>query len=203
LKSRRFWPLAFPSTWRKQLRSLHRDFGYSVVGFTLIYAISGLAVNHLADWDPNFTQVERSYQLPMPQSSIGEETKRQRAEQLMKTIGRSDEIREVLRIDDFTFDLGLRDTTLHVDLKRGIAQEEGQSARPLLRLANWLHLNRGKKAWTFLADAYAVLLIFLALSGLFLVRQERAFWNRRTLLVAIGFGTPVLYVVLSGGPGST
>lgn len=202
MNPRRFWPPQLPSSWRKKLRALHRDFGYSVVGFTLIYAISGLAVNHLADWDPNFTQVARSYQLPMPQSSISEETKRQRAEQLMKAINRSDEVREILRIDDFTFDVGLRDTTLHVDLKRGVAQEEGQNARPLLRVANWLHLNRGKKAWTFMADAYAVLLIFLALSGLFLVRQERVLWNRRNLLVAIGFATPILYVVLSGGPAS-
>ena len=41
------------------LRALHRDFGYIAVGLTFIYALSGLAVNHIADWDPNFENYER------------------------------------------------------------------------------------------------------------------------------------------------
>jgi len=32
--------------WRSWLRAVHRDFGYLAVGFTIIYAVSGLAINH-------------------------------------------------------------------------------------------------------------------------------------------------------------
>ena len=52
--------------WRPALRALHRDFGYLVVGLTIIYAVSGLAVNHIADWDPNFVERETALVLPMP-----------------------------------------------------------------------------------------------------------------------------------------
>ena len=31
-----------------------------------------------------------------------------------------------------------------------------RSSRFFLRVANWLHYNRGKKAWTYVADVYAV-----------------------------------------------
>lgn len=41
--------------WRKLLRVLHRDIGYLAVGLTLIYGISGIAVNHIADWNPNYS----------------------------------------------------------------------------------------------------------------------------------------------------
>jgi hypothetical protein len=34
--------------WRPTLRALHRDFGYLAVGLTFVYALSGLAVNHIA-----------------------------------------------------------------------------------------------------------------------------------------------------------
>src|SRR5882724_7953122 len=65
-------PLEVPTTRRKKLnfrpwlRALHRDIGYFAVGLTIVYAISGLAVNHLKDWDPNFSQVNRTHQLQLP-----------------------------------------------------------------------------------------------------------------------------------------
>ena len=51
---------------RPWLRALHRDLGYLAVGLTLVYAVSGLAVNHLADWDPNFANVEREFDVALP-----------------------------------------------------------------------------------------------------------------------------------------
>ncbi|MDP1890370.1 MAG: hypothetical protein Q8K55_05710, partial [Gemmatimonadaceae bacterium] len=33
---------------------LHRDVGYLAVALTIAYAISGIAVNHIADWNPNY-----------------------------------------------------------------------------------------------------------------------------------------------------
>ncbi|HEX8107122.1 MAG TPA: hypothetical protein VF516_05300, partial [Kofleriaceae bacterium] len=45
--------------WRAWLRAIHRDIGYLAVGFTLIYALSGIAMNHIDDWDPSFHSSER------------------------------------------------------------------------------------------------------------------------------------------------
>ena len=36
--------------WRAWLRAFHRDFGYLAIGFTVIYAVSGIAQNHIEDW---------------------------------------------------------------------------------------------------------------------------------------------------------
>jgi hypothetical protein len=53
--------------WRPWLRALHRDAGYLVVGLTVVYAVSGLAVNHIDDWNANYVEYERLHQLgPLP-----------------------------------------------------------------------------------------------------------------------------------------
>ncbi|MDA3778792.1 MAG: peptidase, partial [Bacteroidales bacterium] len=39
---------------RKLNRNIHRDLGYIFFGLTVIYAMSGIALNHLDDWNPNY-----------------------------------------------------------------------------------------------------------------------------------------------------
>lgn len=181
--------------WRPLVRSLHRDAGYLAVGLTIIYALSGLAVNHISDWDPNFQSYKRTrtVQVPLP----GEE--KAASAEVLRQLGSRDPVREVYRAGD-RLDIRLDSRTLHVDTRTGRVVEEGRKSRFLLRVSNWLHLNRGKKAWTIVADAYAAGLLFLAISGLFMLPGRRGVLGRGGIFVLIGVAIPVLYVVLSGGP---
>jgi hypothetical protein len=183
-------------TWRPWLRALHRDIGYVVVGLTFVYALSGLAVNHIADWDPSFRQIERVTALSKPIDA--DETAA--ARQVLAELRVTEAPKEVYTVDDETFDIVLENRTLHVDRKKQSVFEEGQEPRFFLRLANWLHLNRGKAAWTAIADGYAVLLLFLASSGLFMLPGRKGLLGRGGVLVTLGALVPALYVVLSGGP---
>jgi hypothetical protein len=97
-------------------------------------------------------------------------------------------------------EIQLENRSLFVDGNAMTILERGQEARPLLRLANWLHLNRGKQAWTIVADAYAVLLLFLACSGMLMLPGKNGMRGRGWILVLIGAAVPIGYVVLSGGP---
>ena len=49
--------------WRKVNNVLHRDVGYFFFGMCIIYALSGIALNHIADWDPNYIIDNRSFQV--------------------------------------------------------------------------------------------------------------------------------------------
>ncbi len=40
--------------WRKWNRIIHRDFGYLFVAMTIIYAVSGIALNHMKEWNPSY-----------------------------------------------------------------------------------------------------------------------------------------------------
>src|SRR3982750_260298 len=45
--------------WRRWFRVFHRDIGYVAVALILAYGISGLAVNHMDEWNPNYTYATR------------------------------------------------------------------------------------------------------------------------------------------------
>lgn len=182
--------------WRPWLRALHRDFGYLAVGLTLIYALSGLAVNHIADWDPNFENFAREHAVAAPLPDDDEEIARIVQEQL----GIAGEPVDVYRVSDDQLEVTFDDRTLYVTPSSGRVLEEGQEPRFFLRAANWLHLNRGKKAWTWFADGYAVVLVFLATSGMFMIPGRKGLIGRGAVLVALGVAIPLVYLSYVGSP---
>lgn len=193
---------------RRWLRALHRDAGYLIVGLTFVYALSGLAVNHIGDWDPNFTPVDITTPLEVKSLTVDPERpdlNLDAGRKLLIELGRDAEAErleqaDVYALDNSSFELTTENTTLYVDLDENQVREEGQSPRLLLRIANWLHLNRGKRAWTYVADTYAVLLLYLAGSGLFMFSGRRGIFGRAGVLALLGAAIPVGYVLLSGGP---
>jgi uncharacterized protein len=181
---------------RPWVRAIHRDVGYFSVGLTLIYALSGLAVNHIADWEPNFQSITRVHQLPLPLPSEDERL----AETARAALGIAEPVREVFRADEHAVELVFDRRTLRVDTQTGRVVEQGQEPRFFLRVANWLHLNRGKKAWTIIADSYAVFLLLLSLTGLWMFPGRKGLLGRAGVIAALGALVPALYVALSGGP---
>jgi uncharacterized protein len=182
--------------WRPFVRALHRDLGYFAVGLTVVYAASGLAVNHIADWDPNFRQYRSTHEL---RRSLPADD-RVAAQIVRERLGIRTEPKEVYRAAPDQLDILFEGRTLHVNPETGRVIDEGQKPRLLLRMANWLHLNRGKKAWTLVADVYAFGLLVLAGTGLFMLPGKRGLRGRGGAFVLVGVAVPLLYVLLSGGP---
>jgi len=179
--------------------------GYVAVGLTLVYAVSGLAVNHLTDWkdgDASFKSYSREVALGAVPAKTGDAERDDKAlaEAVRAQLGISQEPREVYRVEPGKVDITFDKRTVHVDEAAKKLVDEGQEPRFFLRVANWLHLNRGKKQWTYVADAYAAGLLFLALSGMFMIPGKKGLIGRGGALVALGIAVPVLYVTLSGGP---
>jgi hypothetical protein len=182
--------------WRAWLRALHRDIGNLGVGLTFVYALSGLAVNHIADWEPSFVSYEKTVELGGPIAGSDEEA----AASVAARLGVTGAPRDVYRAAPDDLEIVFDKRTLHVNTTIGRVLDEGQRPRFFLRVANWLHLNRGKKAWTVVADAYAAGLLFLALSGIFLNPGRKGIVGRGGVLVLLGAAVPIAYVAFSGGP---
>lgn len=182
--------------WRPWLRAIHRDVGYFSVGLTFIYAASGLAVNHIADWDPNFRQAVREHDLalPLPPAEAGI------AERARQALAIAEPVREAYSSDERSVEVVFDRRTLHVDTITGHVVEEAREPRFFLRVANWLHLNRGKKAWTVIADGYAVFLLLLSITGLWMFPGRKGLFGRAGVIALAGALVPALYVTLSGGP---
>jgi hypothetical protein len=180
--------------WRALLRAVHRDVGYTAVGLTFVYAVSGLAVNHVAAWDPNFVNTSSVHELG---GAIPDDDEAAKGQVLAK-LGIEAAPREVYREGD-ELEILFEHRTLHVTAATGHVVDEEQKPRFFVRAANWLHLNRGKKAWTWFADSYAVGLLFLATSGLFMIAGKKGLLGRGVFFVAAGIAIPVVYLALVRG----
>lgn len=183
--------------WRAWLRTIHRDVGYLAVGFTVIYALSGIAMNHIDDWDPNFhaTEVTRTI-TPIPDEVSDAEA----ARRIALAAGVTGKPDDVYRAGDevrLSYPDGTKLTAIGDTLTAQTRRD-----RMFFRIADWLHATRGKQAWKFIADAYAVLLLYLAVSGVFMIKGRLGLRWRGAALIALGLTAPIGYIVISGGPGA-
>jgi hypothetical protein len=182
--------------WRAWLRAIHRDVGYLAVGLTIIYAVSGIAINHIQDWDPNFKTVAREHAIAPIPSDVPDEEAIQRVLDGLKITAKP---READRIAN-QVEIYLDGRSLVADTETGTVYDTASEPRFFLRVANWLHYNRGKAAWTYIADGYAVLLLYLAVSGIFMLKGRLGLKGRGAVLIIAGAAVPILYVTLSSGP---
>ncbi len=182
--------------WRPWVRAIHRDIGYVAVGLTFVYAASGIAVNHITDFsdgDPSFRTFSRTLELG---ALKGDD--RAMADALRARFGIREAPREIFRVSEHELDILFERRSLHVDTEKGVVVDEGQEPRWFLRVANWLHLNRGKKAWTYVADSYAAALLVLATTGMFMIAGRKGLLGRGAVLVLAGALVPILYVHFAG-----
>jgi uncharacterized protein len=182
-------------------RTLHRDIGHLLVGLTLLFAISGIALNHLHDWNPNYkiTNYDQTLSnLPQLEDDMA----------LGRWVSKKLEIKEKLRHVHASSPLErvifFPNARVELNLATGKAKIEQTIKRPLLFPLNQMHLNRAGTWWIYLADIYGVLLIFLAISGVFMAKGLRKSIKRRGyILLFAGIILPIIYwIFLSSGGAS-
>jgi hypothetical protein len=177
--------------WRAYLRAIHRDIGYLAIGFTVIYAISGIAQNHLEDWgEVSYKSYEQTLALPpigdgvpdaqaiaivVAKVGLGAPTSALRA---------GDEIRLEYASGAKVSAIGDRITV------------QGRSQRFFIGAANWLHRARNKHAWKYVSDTFAAMLLYLAISGVFMIKGRLGFRWRGMILISIGVAVPVTAVLV-------
>src|SRR6187455_2606554 len=128
--------------WRAWLRAVHRDFGYLAIGFTVIYAVSGIAQNHIEDWgDVSYKATERTVQI----APLGETEPTATAVARVVAAARLGQPTNITRAGDelrLEYKGGEKVTAI-----AGNVTIQTRERRAFIGVANWLHKARGKKAW--------------------------------------------------------
>jgi len=178
--------------WRKWNRNTHRDLGYFFVGMTLIYAISGIALNHMKDWNPNFNITRTEIQLDqhISKGKINNEF----LQQILEPYEDAVDYKKYYFPDENTVKLFLEKGTVEIDLISGKGVIETIRRRPIISQSNYLHYNP-IKYWTWFSDAFCVALILLAISGLFIIKGKNGITGRGAWLTAIGIIIPIIYLI--------
>jgi hypothetical protein len=185
------WPVV-KKRWRGWLRSFHRDFGYLAIGFTVIYAISGIAQNHIEDWgDVSYKATERTLTIPAIPDSTPDEVA---LATVAKAAGLGTPTSKLRAGDEIRLEYanGSKVTAIGPNVT-----VQSRSRRAFIGAANWLHTARQKHGWKYAADAYAVLLLYLAISGIFMLKGKLGFKWRGAVLISIGVAVPMTAVLLS------
>lgn len=178
--------------WRRLNNILHRDVGYLIVGLTLVFGISGLALNHAADWNPSYRQTKTVVQIA-PLS--GGDRDALVADALRKLEITTPPL-NAFRPDPATLQLFFEGRTYLIDVPTGQVIVEETRTRPVLFELNQMHLNASKGLWTVIADLYAVALIMMAVTGMFVLRGRVGLGGRGKWLVAAGAMIPVGYWIV-------
>jgi hypothetical protein len=180
--------------WRRWNNAIHRDFGYLCAGLTLIYAVSGVAVNHVADWNPNY-RIERGVHqvAPVAPPAPGD---RAAVRAILESLDLPTDFRTTFQRDSATIRIFLKDGVVDLEPATGRATVELVQHRALLYTANALHLNSPKQLWTWVADLYAGALALLAITGLFVLKGKKGITGRGAWLTAIGVAVPAVFIWL-------
>jgi hypothetical protein len=178
--------------WRKWNYLLHRDIGFVCVGLTLLYALSGVAVNHVRDWNPNYRIERSSAQIGAIQAAgvVSDTT----VHSIMQRLGEKKYAESFFQPDPENVWIYVDGRVIKTHLPSGTVERETFERRPFWYPLNFLHLNHAKGGWTWMADLYAVALAFLAISGLLMLRKKTM--RRGIILTGAGIVIPIVFLLI-------
>lgn len=165
--------------------------GYLFSGMLIIYALSGISLNHKNDWNPNYIIHRSSSIVKLPSSHNF----------------RSDEIVAIFLQKTATTHLYKKhyypsNNEIKIFLKGGslitysknteILSFEELKKRPLFYSINFLHFNPGK-VWKWFSDIFCICIILVTITGFFILKGRNGIKGRGIILIIIGILIPTLF----------
>ncbi len=182
--------------WNKWNRWIHRELGYLFFGMSIIYGVSGIALNHFVarHWDPGI--ISRSEKFHYPESIDRGEAGRDLVEEILAMTGQEKNFKQYFLPSPGHMMIYLRGGHIDVELATGSITLTRVRSRPFFSELNYLHYNKPKKLWTWFSDLYAAGLVILAVTGLFLVKGKKGLRGRGGLLTLAGILIPFIFLVI-------
>lgn len=169
-------------------RIIHRDLGYLMVGLCLVYALSGIILNHMGGDDPAYTTEKNTIRIQPGLSP----------EELSRMWTSNEElpvIKKVLPLNDGRVRLLCEGGLGEYEVATGDVVFEIYKKRAFVYWINKMHYNQ-LKGWVSIADFFSVSLIFFALSGLVIVKGKNGLAGRGKWFLLIGLLIPLLYILI-------
>jgi hypothetical protein len=182
--------------WRKWNRWLHRELGYLFFGMSIIYGISGIALNHgvARHWNPGI--ISRSESYTYPGSLTRSEVDREVVEEILDLTGERKNYKQYYFPDDQHLMIYLKGGHISVALASGEMRVTKVRNRPFFNEVNYLHYNKPKKLWTWFSDLFALGLVLMAISGLLLVRGKKGITGHGGIVVLVGILIPLVFLII-------
>lgn len=180
---------------RKWSRILHRDIGFFFIGTTIIYGLSGIALNHMQDWNPNYAVENEEFTTDISLSKTAELEKN--ILKLLDTVDNRDNYKKHYYPQSDYIKIFLSGgSSVIVNIETGEGKAEFLRKRPFFYQANFLHYNPNSW-WKWFSDIFAGALILFAVTSLFMVRGSKGMAGRGGWLTAAGIIIPIVFLLMS------
>lgn len=177
---------------RKLNIATHRDLGYFFSTLIVVYCLSGLALNHIDEWNPDFLIAKKdmvissSLQPTVIDKAIIDSLGRMVGESKYKVYDVPTKGQVKVYYDNASFHVNF-------DTHKGLYEQVAR--RPVFYHSNILHRN-SVKGWKWFADVFAVLLIVLNITGLFILKGKQGITGRGKWLIAAGLLPPIIFFII-------
>lgn len=184
---------SFGAKVRKWSSIIHRDLSFFFAGLIAIYAISGIAMNHKRDFNPDYSisrhELVLTGKFPMPKN-----INRQAVDLLLKQIDQQGGYAKHYYYSEQNMKVFLKGgSSLDVDMNTGVAVYEKMQKRFLLKAFNRLHLNPSRW-WTWFSDIFAISLLIITITGLLIIKGPKGFIGRGGIEFTVGILIPILFL---------
>lgn len=171
------------------MRVIHRDLGFLMVGITLVYAISGMLLNHMNGKDPAYTTQHHHIQLDSNLSKI-------ELTEIWNKGNENPELRKISIIDDTLMRLYLKGGIGMYNRKNGELEYQTSTKHAFIYWINKLHYNK-LHGWSWMGDFFAISLIFFAISGLWMVPKKNGIKGKGKWYLLAGVLIPIVYIIMN------
>jgi uncharacterized protein len=182
------------TTLNKLNRILHRDFGYFFFGMTIIYAVSGIVLNHKSgSGDASIVTRYQPFTVnaPIPKETVDKAY-------VLKLLADLEEpgFKQYYFPSPGEVMIYLNGGHISLDLQSGEGEIVKVRNRPVFREFNFLHYNKPKQLWTWFSDIFAGSLILISVTGLFIIKGRNGIRKRGAVLSLAGIAVPLVFLVL-------
>ena len=175
---------------RKLNRATHRDLGYFFVAMILVYALSGIAINHINDWNPSYVLQTETYDY---KADLGKKLDKQYVREILEEVGIKNAYRKHYFPKEGQCKVFVKNGIVNIDMRSGVINSEITQRRVVFHAVNWLHYNPNV-VWKWISDIFAGALIILAISGMFILKGKNGLKWRGTILMIAGVLLPLVFL---------
>ena len=178
---------------RKWSRILHRDIGYFFIGTTIIYGISGIALNHMSDWNPNYSVEISEFNTAINLEKTASVTNNIFA--LLDEIDHRNNYKQHYYPSTENIKIFLKGgSSIIVNLNSGNGRAEYLKRRAVFYESNYLHYNPNR-IWTWFSDIFAGALILFAITSFFMVKGKKGIMGMGGVYTILGILLPILFLI--------
>ncbi|MEP1096303.1 MAG: PepSY-associated TM helix domain-containing protein [Cyclobacteriaceae bacterium] len=173
-------------------RNLHRDTAYFYVGLIISFSISGIALNHRANWNPKeyvVSSKDINVQVPADAELINEAFVQQLAKDW-----EMEEDYQSFRVRDKEVRLYFDGAVADFSTTTGQGELEFVRKRPLLNEMTFLHQTTNE-GWIWYSDIFGLGMLTLAITGMFIAKGRESFKRRGWKFALVGIVFPLVFLV--------